>query len=129
MYATKSNILFRFVYRAEKPTEATPRTSNAIYRETQLVRLGRTQSTLNTNNDITRPWVSRLILLDGCRLKHKLKHHLLLRYDITCYARRCSYFFFIYNPRTRVESALSDPDFEVTRDRPLGRATFIELSS
>lgn len=68
MYCTRRKVIFPFVLFIERkiPPKATPRAANAIYRETQLVRLDRTQPTLNTNNDITR------VASDSARyFKHK----------------------------------------------------------
>lgn len=118
MYCTRRKVIFPFVLFIERkiPPKATPRAANAIYRETQLVRLDRTQPTLNTNNDITR------VASDSARyFKHKrgITYYLdmILR---TTHDDFLTFFFFIY-PRARLESALSEPDFEVTRHRPPGR--------
>lgn len=97
MYCTRRKVIFPFVLFIERkiPLKATfppplpppSRAANAIYRGTQLVRLGRTQPTLNTNNDIAR------VASDSARY---FKHNLLPRYDITTHDDFLTFFFFFY---------------------------------
>lgn len=121
LYATKSNIPFRFVYRAENPTESyPPRTANAIYRETQLVRLGRTQPTLNTNNDITR------VASDSARY---FKHKRGITYYLDMILRTTTFLtFFLYVREHAWKVHFQNPTLKL-RDIDRRPATFIRLSS
>lgn len=117
MYCTRRKVIFPFVLFIERkiPPKATLRAANAIYRETQLVRLDRTQPTLNTNNYITR------VASDSARY---FKHKRGITYYLDMILRTTHddflTFFFLYT-REHGWKVLSEPDFEVTRHRPPGR--------
>jgi len=72
----------------KKANQNHPRATNAIYRETQLVRLDMMQPTLNINNDITHPRKS----YDPRRCVDS-NTNLLLRYDITYMTTSCIFLY------------------------------------